>query len=42
MRACHYPRSVYVRPYVRFRFGRFEHVRDHCRSLPGQLSLFRW
>lgn len=40
MHFCTYPRSVYVRPYVRFRFGRLENVCEHCRSLPGQLTLF--
>ncbi len=33
-------KSVFVNAYVRFRFGRFEHVRQHWRSHPGQLSLF--
>lgn len=34
------PRSVYVRPYVRWRFARLEHVTDHFRSYPHQLDLF--
>ena len=29
-------RSVFVRAYVRFRFGRFENVIQHFRSHPGQ------
>lgn len=41
MRVCSYPRSVYVRPYVRFRFGRLENVCEHCRGMPGeQMRLF--
>lgn len=40
MLACRYPMGVHVRRYVRRRFGRLEHVREHCRSYPGQLSLF--
>lgn len=35
---CAWPRCVHVRSYVRFRLGRFEHVREHCRSLPG----YKW
>lgn len=33
-------KAVYVSSYTRFRFGRIEHVRQHWRSHPGQLSLF--
>lgn len=33
-------KSVFVRDYFRFRLGRWEHVCQHWRSLPGQLSLF--
>ena len=40
MHFCTYPMSVHVRNYVRFRFGRLENVCQHCRSLPGQLTLF--
>ena len=36
---CMYPRAVRVRDYVRFRFGRKEHVCEHCRSFPGQMEL---
>ncbi|QXI53868.1 hypothetical protein [Pseudomonas alvandae] len=32
-------KSVYVRRYPRFRFGRWENVTDHFRSPPGQLSF---
>jgi len=32
-------KSVFVSPYVRFRFGRLEHVCQHWRSHPGQLSF---
>ncbi len=32
--------SVYVRAYIRFRFGRFENVCQHYRSYPHQLPLF--
>ncbi len=31
---CSYPRAVHVVPYTRFRRGRLEHVREHCRSYP--------
>lgn len=33
-------RTVFVRHYVRLRFGRQEDVRQHWRSLPHQLPLF--
>lgn len=33
-------RSVFVRAYTRFRFGRTESVCQHWRSHPGQLTLF--
>lgn len=36
----HRPKSVYVRPYVRWRFDRLEHVVDHFRSYPHQYELF--
>jgi hypothetical protein len=32
-------KSVYVRRYPRFRFGRWEDVTDHFRSPPNQLSF---
>lgn len=37
---CIYPRAVHVRNYVRFRFGQWENVCQHCRSHPGQGDLF--
>lgn len=37
---CMYPKAVHVCPYVRFRLGRLEHVREHCRGYPRQLGLF--
>jgi hypothetical protein len=40
MKFCAYPKSVFVRAYVRFRLGRLENVCQHYRSLPGQLILF--
>lgn len=42
MRYVAYSRSkaVHVPPYVRFRFGKLEHVCEHWRSHPGQLALF--
>ena len=40
MQICMHPRSVHVRRYVRFRYGRLEDVCEHCRSYPGQLILF--
>ena len=33
-------RNVFVRAYVRFRFGRIENVCQHWRSNPQQLILF--
>lgn len=33
------PKVVPVRAYVRWRFGRLEHVCAHWRSLPGQYSF---
>lgn len=36
----HALKSVFVRAYARFRFGRWEGVCTHWRSAPGQLSLF--
>ena len=34
--SCHWPRSVHVREYHRFRNGRWEVVCEHCRSLPSR------
>lgn len=35
------PKSVFVRAYLRLRFGRMENVCQHYRSLPDlQLNLF--
>lgn len=34
------PLLVFVRAYVRFRFGRLEQVCQHYRSNPNQLPLF--
>ena len=33
-------KNVFVRAYVRFRFGRIENVCQHWRSHPGRLTLF--
>jgi len=33
------PKAVHVCSYTRMRFGRLEHVREHWRSWPGQLSF---
>lgn len=33
-------KTVFVRAYLRFRFGRIESVVSHWRSHPGQLELF--
>lgn len=30
-----WPKVVAVRDYVRFRLGRWEHVKAHCRGLPS-------
>lgn len=32
-------KTVFVHRYVRFRFGRLEHVRQHWRSPPSQLAF---
>ncbi|WGL97382.1 hypothetical protein QE177_09120 [Arsenophonus sp. aPb] len=31
---CSNGKSVYVRPYVRYRYGKIESVQDHFRSPP--------
>ena len=33
-------KTVFVRAYPRYRFGRWESVCQHWRAHPGQLSLF--
>lgn len=33
-------KDVFVRAYLRFRFGRWESVCQHFRSHPGQMKLF--
>lgn len=33
------PKSVFVSAYVRWRFGKLEHVCSHFRSPPGQLDF---
>jgi hypothetical protein len=33
-------KNVFVRAYLRFRFGRTESVCQHWRSNPNQLTLF--
>ncbi len=33
-------KSVFVRAYIRLRYGKIENVCQHWRSYPGQLSLF--
>ncbi len=40
MSALFKAKSVFVRAYVRFRFGRRENVCQHWRSHPGQMELF--
>lgn len=40
MNSSHKPESVFVRTYVRFRFGKLENVCEHWRSHPNQLNLF--
>ncbi len=37
---CAGRKPVFVRAYTRMRYGRLENVTQHCRSYPGQLSLF--
>lgn len=34
------PKSVFVRAYVRLRYGKIENVCQHWRSFPHQLALF--
>jgi hypothetical protein len=38
-RASFRPKTVFVRPYMRQRFGRLENVCQHWRSWPNQLSF---
>lgn len=38
--ACAGHKPVFVRAYLRMRFGRLENVTQHCRSYPGQYRLF--
>ena len=40
MLKCHYPKAVHVRFYMRYRFNRWEYVRQHCRSHPNQQLSF--
>jgi len=35
MLTCSYPRAVHVCAYIRFRHGKLELVREHCRSYPS-------
>ena len=37
---CMFPKAVHVRSYVRYRFERWEAVREYCRAYPNQLTLF--
>lgn len=39
MIVCKFPKAVHVRKYIRFRFGKFENVCEHCRSYPNQMQL---
>ena len=34
--ACTWPKAVSVIQYIRFRFGKWEQVRSHCRSYPSR------
>lgn len=38
-RSPHSLRIVHVDPYTRFRFGRWENVCEHYRSMPRQLAF---
>jgi len=40
MNVYYKPKSVFVRTYLRLRYGRLENVCQHWRSHPGQLVLF--
>lgn len=40
MHYMHKTKDVFVRAYIRLRFGRLENVCQHWRSHPGQLVLF--
>jgi len=33
-------KAVFVRAYIRLRFGRIENVCQHWRSMPYQMTLF--
>jgi len=34
---CPAEKPVHVTDYFRFRFGKWEYVREYCRRLPGSL-----
>lgn len=36
---CTFPKGVHVSSYVRLRFGRLEHVCEHCRPYPSQTEF---
>lgn len=38
--ACSLPKAVHVNGYMRYRLGRWEFVREHCRSYPGYVKRF--
>jgi hypothetical protein len=40
MRSYSKIKDVHVDAYPRYRLGRWEHVREHWRSHPGQRDLF--
>lgn len=42
MIACPLHKSVHVIAYCRFRLGRWEFVREHCRSRPNQQLKFEF
>jgi hypothetical protein len=34
IKPCPIDKPVHVRDYWRYRYGRWEHVREHCRRMP--------
>lgn len=36
MLACPLHMPVFVRNYVRFRLGKWEHINAHCRGMPNR------
>lgn len=42
MITCPLQKSVHVNAYSRYRYGKWEYVREHCRSLPNRQLKFEF